>query len=92
MLIVQSDALNASLADAIVALITSRVHRDRDTHVLVDPVTPEGRHAGLRLLSAVQCENLYTIDQKLVLRVIGKLDSAGMVEVNECLKRSLALK
>ena len=90
-LVVQSDSFNAMLTDTIVALITSRLHRSLPTHVDVDPSSPEGRSSGLRLVSRIQCENLYTIDQRFVLRIIGSLPRSVLSKVDECLRRSLAL-
>jgi mRNA interferase MazF len=90
-LVVQSDSKNASLDDTILALITSQLRRNLDTHVLIDVANAEGRQSGLRMSSAVQCENLYTIDQKMVLRTIGSLPAATMQRVDECLKLALGL-
>lgn len=90
-LVVQSDANNALLTDTIVALITSRLHRSLPTHVDVDPASAEGRLSGLRLVSRIQCENLYTIDQRFVLRIVGSLPAAVMQKVNQCLRISLDL-
>jgi mRNA interferase MazF len=90
-LVVQSDSKNASLDDTILALITSQVRRNLDTHVFIDIANPDGRQSGLRTSSAVQCENLYTIDQKMVLRIIGSLPAATMQRVNDCLKVALGL-
>lgn len=90
-LVVQADAKNIVLADTIIALITSQLRRALDTHVVVDISTAEGRQSGLRLQSAVQCENLYTIDQKLALKVIGALSGGTMQQIDECLKKALGL-
>jgi mRNA interferase MazF len=57
-LIVQSDENNKFLDDTIIALITSQLRRSLDTHVVIGLATPEGKQSGLRLASAVQCENL----------------------------------
>lgn len=54
-LIVQADDKNRALSDTIIALITSRLHRSLDTHVVIDISTPDGQQSGLRLRSAVQC-------------------------------------
>lgn len=90
-LIVQSDAKNGVLDDTIIALITSRLHRRLDTHVAVDISTPEGKQSGLRMNSAIQCENLVTIDQRLVLAEIGTLSRQAMGEVDRCLRLALEL-
>jgi mRNA interferase MazF len=90
-LVVQSDEKNRVLDDTIIALITSQLRRSSDTHVAIDISTAEGKQSGLRLQSAVQCENLYTIDQKFVLKTIGMLSQAAIESVNECLKKALGL-
>ena len=43
------------------------------------------------MVSVVQCENLATIDQSFVLRVIGRLAPPLMSLINGCLKASLDL-
>lgn len=90
-LIVQSDAKNQALDDTIIALITSRLHRRLDTHVVVDISTAEGKQSGLRINSAVQCENLVTVDQRLILANIGDLSRHAMADVDRCLRAALAL-
>jgi len=90
-LVVQADDKNAQLKDTVIALITSRLHRDLDTHVLIDISTADGQQSGLRLRSEVQCENLCTIDQKFILGVIGSMTPALMREVNNGLKKALSL-
>lgn len=90
-LVVQSDSGNGMLTDTIVALITSRLHRSLPIHVDVDPSSVEGRSSSLRLVSRVPCENLYTIDQRFILRITGSPTDSTMHQVNECLRRSLAL-
>jgi len=39
----------------------------------------------------VKCENLFTIEQSLVRRVIGSLPETSMARVEECLKASLGI-
>ena len=90
-LVVQADAKNNQLTDTIIALITSRLHRLLDTHLVIDIATPAGKRTGLRLQSAVQCENLYTIDQKMVLTTIGKLGADAMRQIDDKLRLALAL-
>jgi mRNA interferase MazF len=89
-LVVQADALNGRIADTIIALISS-THRTSPTQLLIDISTPEGRLSGLRQNSSVQGQNLLTIDQQLILRVIGRLPAATMAKVDDCLKTALGL-
>lgn len=91
-LVVQSDDKNKILDDTIIALITSQLRRSADTHVVIDISTAEGKQSGLRLQSAIQCENLYTIDQKFILKAIGALSKRTMRKVDACLKAALGLQ
>ena len=52
----------------------------------------EGQQTKLRLNSIVQCENLITHDQRLILRVIGALSNAAMEKINTCLKAALDIQ
>ena len=87
-LFVQADQKNAGLDDTIVALITSRTHRRSDTHDYIDAA---GKQTGLRHNSVVQCENLYTIDQKFIFGVLGSLSPESMQLVDDGLKVVLGL-
>ena len=92
-LVVQSDANNHRLDDVIVALITRTTHRAaiEPTQLLIDITTPDGKQSGLLHTSAVKCEHLITIDQKLIQRVVGTLSAVLMQQIDTCLKVSLAL-
>jgi mRNA-degrading endonuclease toxin of MazEF toxin-antitoxin module len=61
------------------------------TQYLIDPNTAEGRRSGLVSASVVKCENLFTVEQSLLRRVIGSLPEANMARVDECLKASLGI-
>ena len=50
-----------------------------------------GQQTGLRLDSVVQCENLITYDQSLILRVIGSLSTSAMHRIDACLKAVLGI-
>jgi mRNA-degrading endonuclease toxin of MazEF toxin-antitoxin module len=58
---------------------------------LIDITTPEGRQSGLIQTSAVKCEHLATLDQALIIRVIGSLPVSAMAQIDACLKASLGL-
>ena len=92
-LVVQSDRNNYRLQDVIVSVITKTVKNTpaEPTQLLVDLATPEGRATNLLHTSAVKCEHLITIDQRLVRRTIGRLSPAMMLRVNDCLKAALEL-
>jgi mRNA interferase MazF len=92
-LVVQSDYNNRRLQDVIVALITKTVKNiSEPTQLLIDITTPEGRATRLLHTSAVKCEHLITIDQRLIHRTIGSLSPAKMVQIDACLKAALELK
>ncbi len=92
-IVVQNDANNKKLDDTIVVLITSRIqfaHKE-PTQVLIDVNTPSGQQTGLLFTSAVQCENITTIDWQFVKKKIGAMPTNLMQEVDDALKASLAL-
>jgi mRNA interferase MazF len=92
-LVVQNDNNNRRLQDVILALITTTTHRAslEATQLLIDITTPDGQQAGLLHTSAVKCEHLITLHQRLVKRTIGRLSSAAMQHIDSCLKTSLGL-
>jgi mRNA interferase MazF len=89
-LVVQNDHNNRRLANVILAAITTRTHHSGEpTQLLVDPSSAEGRSSGLRQVSCVSCENLATVEQRLVERRLGNLPDAVMEQINACLSSSL---
>lgn len=92
-LVVQNDTNNQRLDDTIVTAISSNVARVKSapTQLLIDVRTADGAQSGLLFDSAVQCQNLMTIDTQFVIRKIGALPAATMRLVDECLKASLGL-
>lgn len=91
--VVQADGWNERLDDTILALITSSRHRrvGAATQLDVDISTEQGRQTGLRLPSVIQCENLVTYDQSLLVRTLGRLSSESMQQVDLCLKATLGI-
>ncbi len=92
-LVVQSDVWNQKLDDTILALITGSRHRrvGAKTQYYIDIDTKVGQQTGLRLNSVVQCENLITYDQSLILRIIGSLSDQIMKQIDDCLKSALGI-
>jgi mRNA interferase MazF len=93
-LVIQNDRNNARLDDVIVAMITrstSRATREA-TQLLVDVTTPDGQAAGLLHTSAVKCEHLITLHHSFVQRVIGRLSTSLMSQIDDCLKVSIGLR
>ena len=52
---------------------------------------PAGQQSGLLKDSVVSCENLVTVAQGRVTRKIGSLPDDLLVQINDCLKASLAI-
>src|SRR4051794_35148659 len=84
-LIVQNDSDNQKLANTVIAQITSNLRRQGDpAHLLIEVATPEGRQSGLLHDSLVSCNNLATIEQNLIDKVIGSLSAALMQKIAIC--------
>jgi mRNA interferase MazF len=92
-LVVQCDENNRRLRNTVIAMIIGNVRlaTSEPTQFLIDPATPEGGFSGLHALSAVKCENLFTVMQSNILHPIGHLPPALMRKVDACLKASLGL-
>ena len=87
--VVQADYLNGLIDDTIMVQITSRRHGIPGTEVVLDPAVETA--SGLSQVCVVSCINIRTFDQGLVLRTIGILSDAAMRQIEDCLKRVLAL-
>lgn len=91
-LVVQNDAANARMTNTIVVAVTRNVGRvSQKTQLLIDPDTPSGKTSGLIAPSAITCENLFTVGQNLIQRVIGRVSKDVMLQVNDCLKAVLEI-
>ncbi|MDE3090422.1 MAG: type II toxin-antitoxin system PemK/MazF family toxin, partial [Chloroflexota bacterium] len=81
--------LDTGLSQVIVAMITSRMFRaNHPSRVPVHLSTPEGRESGLLADSVVMTDNLATIGQVAIERVIGTLP---MTDVDKALRHTLGL-
>lgn len=89
-LVLQNDRDNARLTNTIVAMITRTV-RSEPTQLPIDPATPQGKVTGLIAASAVNCSNLFTIDQRLVRKKIGTLPAEVWPQLDACLRQALDL-
>lgn len=88
--VVQTDRNNARLNNTIVAAITRNISRaNLPTQLLVDPGTSAGKDSGLMAVSAVTCENLFTVGRNLIHRSIGRLSTDDMRQVSDCLRAAL---
>lgn len=92
-LILQNDRDNQRLATTIIAQITGNILRatKEPTQLLIDTNTPDGSLSGLLRSSAVNCANLFTIDQQDVLRKLGELAPALLAQLDDSLKIALQL-
>lgn len=92
-LVVQNDQNNQRLDDTIVAAISSNTTRGKNepTQLLVEVAISDGGQSGLLFDSAVQCENLVTIDGQFIIRKIGVLPKPIMDGVDNCLRIALGL-
>jgi mRNA interferase MazF len=88
-LVVQADHLNSRLADTILIPISRTLRAVGMTEVLIDPAIETG--SGLRYPSAASCNNLLTIDQGLIVQIIGRVSPATMQQVDDQLKTTLNL-
>jgi mRNA interferase MazF len=90
--VVQNDTDNRRLVTTIFAPITSNIrHQNEPTQVAVDPRTPDGSATGLLRPSAIKCENLATVETRLVRRKIGVAAPSLLAELEIALKAALAL-
>lgn len=92
-IVIQSDVNNARLTNSIFAMVTSNVRlaRSQPTQILIDPSTPDGRSTGIVRLSAIKCENVYTLPQASIIRTIGRLTPTLLTQLDLALKASLGI-
>jgi mRNA interferase MazF len=91
-LVVQNDRDNEQLHNTIVAQITTNLRRATAlSHLLIELTTPEGQQAGLLHDSVVSCNNLATVYEDRIDRVIGHLPEAVMRRIDACLKVALGM-
>lgn len=88
-LIVQADNLQTGLPQVIVVMITSRLFRaDHPSRVVCEVSTPVGQLSGLLTDSVVMTDNLATITEVAIDRVIGILP---MTDIDTALRHTLRL-
>lgn len=91
-LVIQNDIDNTRLTNTVVVQITSNLRAAAlPTHLLVEIATVEGRQTGLLHPSAVSCNNIATIEQSLIDRIIGSFSSSMMDRIDACLKAALQI-
>jgi mRNA interferase MazF len=78
--------------DAVIAAITSVIRVSlKSSELFIDVSKPDARGTGLLSDSIVDCWNLLTLDQRFVLKRLGRLSGGMMKKVDECLKKALGL-
>lgn len=78
-LVIQADNLQTGLPQIIIAMITSRTLRvAHPSRVLISLSTPEGKRSGLLMDSVVMTENLDTVIETAINRVVGALPMANI--------------
>ena len=91
-LVVQSDRYNRRRAVVIIAAITSsRAHERLPCKVPVAKDSPEGREAGLKLDSVVDCQTLATIPRDEIVHRLGRLPPELMRRIDHALEDALGL-
>ncbi len=87
--IVQADNLQTGLPQVVVSMITSKMFRaNHPSRVTILLSTPEGQQAGLLRNSVVMTDNLATVDESAIDRVIG---SIPMARIDIALQHTLSL-
>ncbi len=80
-LVVQADALDTDLSQVVVAMITSKTFRaGHPSRVFIARDTPEGKVSGLLTDSVVMTDNLATITEAAIDRVIGTLSMSRWIK------------
>lgn len=88
-LVIQADNLQTGLSQVIVCMITSRVFRaNHPSRVFVGLSSPEGKLSGLLTDSVVMTDNLATIAEAAIEKIIGKLP---MEKIDVALRQTLGL-
>ena len=88
-LVVQADNLQSGLSQVILAMISSRMSRgNHPSRVTILQSSPEGRQAGLLSDSVVMTDNLATVIEPAIHRVIGSLP---MKDADAALRHTLGL-
>ena len=80
-LVVQADNLGTGLGQTIIAMITSNLARaGHPSRISISLATPEGKASGLLTDSVIMTDNLATVLNMEIDRVLGVLPSMGTVE------------
>ena len=92
-LVVQADRYNRRRDAVIIAAVTSaRAHRELPSKVAVGKNTLEGRQAGLRLDSVIDCQTLATIPREEIVTRLGHCSPKVMRRIDLALADALGLR
>jgi mRNA interferase MazF len=91
-IVVQNDINNRKLQSTILVPITSNTrYQNVSTQIALDPSVAEVKPTGLLRPSAVKCENIATVETRLVRRTIGKLPPTLVAQLDAALKAAIGL-
>jgi len=88
--VVQADFLDGLIDDTILVKITTQYFGIPGTEVVIDPAVETA--SGLSKLCYVSCKDILTRDQALILRTVGVLSDAAMLQIEACLKVVLEIR
>jgi mRNA interferase MazF len=88
-LIVQADQINTALPQKIIALITSNLNRTGQTRVVVQKDSELGKQMGIIMDSVIVADNLATVLEREIDRVIGNCVETSSVD--QALRQVLSL-
>jgi mRNA-degrading endonuclease toxin of MazEF toxin-antitoxin module len=89
---VQNDRDNARMTNTIVAQITSNIGRAHEpTQLLIDQGHADWNGSGLRRPSVVNCSSVAAVQQRHVIRSIGRLSGESMQRIDECLQAAFGI-
>ncbi|MBF0524140.1 MAG: type II toxin-antitoxin system PemK/MazF family toxin [Deltaproteobacteria bacterium] len=79
-LVIQADGLDTGLSQKIVAMITSNVGRNGSTRVFVEKNSLLGKQMGILSDSVIIADNLSTIHEREIDKVIGRCGEISAVD------------
>ena len=90
--VVQANRYNRQRAAIIIAAITSaQSHRDLPSKVAVSKDSAEGRRAGLKLDSVIDCQTVATIPRSEISARLGRFSTAVIEQIDRGLRDALGL-
>lgn len=87
--IVQADFLDGLIDDTILVKITGQRFGIPGTEVVLDPGVETA--SGLSKVCYASCKDILTRDTTLILRTVGVLSDAAMLQIEACLKAVLEI-